>query len=172
MKARTHFYHGNGTPAAKPYHYKESGLTNVYLMNGYTLETYDGEEYVSIENVEGLWKAIGLNLITSQKTLSPREIRFLRTQMGRTQAELAQLLRVDDQTIARWEKGLSRMPGPADVALRMLFLGSPVAQPEGRKVLVRVIELVLELVEKDEPADERIVFSQHGENWERELAAI
>lgn len=168
MKEPKLFFHASAKPAGQPYHYKECGLTNVYLMNGYTMEKYDGEEYVSVDNVEALWKAIGLNLVTSQKMLLPTEVRFLRNQMTMTQAELAHLLRVDDQTVARWEKGLSKVPGPADVALRMLFLAAPVAQPEGKKVLTRFIELVDQLVETDAPTDDRVLFAQNGEKWERE----
>jgi putative transcriptional regulator len=75
----------------------------LYLLNGFNLEQYDGEDYVSIDHVESLWNAIGLHLVQCRKVLSPKELRFLRAQMGYTQSELAGLLRVDDQTIARWE---------------------------------------------------------------------
>jgi DNA-binding transcriptional regulator YiaG len=115
---REHFFCGEDAPAPKPYHYKECGLDNIYLMNGYLIEDVDGEEYVSVDSVDELWKAIGLNLVTSQKILSPKEVRFLRSQMEKTQSEVASLLRVDDQTVARWEKGKVRLSGTADIALR------------------------------------------------------
>src|SRR5260370_24035855 len=105
------FVHGRRDHAATPYHYKECGLDNIYLMNGFSIEEVDGENYVSIENVDALWKVIGLNLVTKQKTFSPSEIRFLRGQMDLTQAELASYLRVDDQTVARWEKSKCSLPG-------------------------------------------------------------
>ena len=98
------FYIGGSAPAPKPYHYKECGLDNIYLGSGFSLEEADGDQYVSIINVDGLWKSIGLMLVTRKKTLSPKEIRFLRMQMDKTQSEIARLLRVDDQTVARWEK--------------------------------------------------------------------
>ena len=41
------------------YHYTESGLSNVYLKNGFTVEEVDGESYSSIIG-DALW-CIGAN---------------------------------------------------------------------------------------------------------------
>src|SRR5262245_6300118 len=84
-----HFSIGNVAHAAKPYHYKECGLDNIYLRNGYSVEEADGDKHVSIKNVDGLWKAIGLKLCTSSKSLSAKEFKFLRRVMGKSQLELA-----------------------------------------------------------------------------------
>ena len=40
------------------YHYTESGLSNVYLKNGFTVEEVDGESYSSIDDIDGLHQAI------------------------------------------------------------------------------------------------------------------
>ena len=135
------FIHGGQALADRPYHYKECGLDDVYLANGFVLEEYDGETFVSVENVDGLWKAIGLYLVTTRKVFSPKEIRFLRRKMALTQVELARKLRVEEQTIARWEKGKVRLPGPADLYLRVLYLTSSVAQPEGKEIFDQWAEL-------------------------------
>jgi DNA-binding transcriptional regulator YiaG len=134
----------------QPLHYTACGLDNVYLLSGFKRETIDGEEYVTIEDMDGLWKAIGLHLVTTRKALVPKEIRFLRQHMKMTQAELGARLRVVDQTVARWEKDQCDLPGPADMMLRVLFLGSPVAQPEGNELLREIIKLLDELQERDE----------------------
>jgi DNA-binding transcriptional regulator YiaG len=160
------FYIGDDAPASKPYLYKECGLDNIYLMNGFSIEKIDGEETVSIHNVEGLWKEIGLSLVMYKKTLSPKEIRFLRSQMQMTQSDLARLLRVDDQTVARWEKKKSKIPGPADLGLRMLFLNSEVAQPEGNEILTKLQDTISKLVEADSPLAEQMEFWRHDDVWE------
>ena len=160
------FTHGDSVEASKPYHYTECGLDNIFLLGGVDVHWLDGEQYVSITNVEGLWKAIGLNLVANRKTFSPQEIRFIRLQMDKTQAELASLLRVDDQTVARWEKKKCKIPGPADLALRFLFLACPVAQPEGGQVLSRLHEAVEELVGTDSPLSDEMHFISHDRNWE------
>jgi DNA-binding transcriptional regulator YiaG len=160
------FVHNGKGLAPKPYHYKECGLDNVFLANGYELEECDGEMYVSVENVDGLWKAVGLHLVTTRKVFSPKEIRFLRRQMDYTQVELARKLRVDEQTVARWEKAKAKLPGPADLSLRTLYLSSDVAQPEGREILQGWIELVEDLIEQDEPTDTSAIFAPGAHGWE------
>ncbi len=159
MAKRTHFSRG-GNPAPKPYHYKECGLSNIYLIDGFDLDVVDGDEYVSIQDVDGLWKAIGMYLIRRKKVLLPKEIRYLRRQMNYTQSELAGFLRVDDQTVARWEKGKAKLSGPADIALRALFLVSDVAKPEGPEILAEWLRFLKdELLNQDEPLKECVGFS-------------
>ncbi|WP_454917093.1 helix-turn-helix domain-containing protein [Xanthobacter sediminis] len=160
-----HFYIDGQGDAAEPYHYTECGLDNIYLANGFRKETYDGEEYVSIENVDGLWKAIGFSLLRRSNLLEPKEIRFLRRHIGMTQAELAQMLRVDAQTVARWEKGQTEIQGPADMAIRVLMLASSVMQPEGGEVLSHMAEFMQKLTSKDAEVPGRAVFSQEGNVW-------
>jgi DNA-binding transcriptional regulator YiaG len=155
-----------------PLHYTACGLDDVYLLNGFKRETIDGEEYVSIEDLDDLWKAIGLHLVTTRKMLAPKEIRFLRQHMDMTQAELGARLRVSDQTVARWEKDHCDLSGPAEVMLRVLFLGSPVAQPEGNELLREIIKLLDELQRRDESKRKADVFEHEDEQWqdsEREL---
>lgn len=168
MTIQTLFHGADNHIESTPYHYRECGLDNIYLMNGFSLENCDGDEYVSIRNIEELWKAIGLNLITSQKDLSPKEIRFLRRQMRYTQSELANRLRVTDQTVARWEKDTCKMPGPADLVLRVLFLSSEIAQPQGKEILSTWLDLVMDLVEQDAPTKGEILFMCGGKGWERD----
>jgi DNA-binding transcriptional regulator YiaG len=141
-------------------------LDDVYLFNGFKVETIDGEGYVTIEDLDGLWKAIGLHLVTTRKALAPKEIKFLRHHMNLTQAELASQMRVTDQTVARWEKGVTELSGPADMMLRALFLGSEIAQPEGSAHITKIIELWEELVKKDEPEAKPAMF-EHGRKWKQ-----
>jgi len=139
-------------------HYKACGLDDVYLVNGFTREMVDGEEYITIADLDGLWKAIGLCLVSERKVLAPKELRFLREHMRMTQAELAAKIRVSDQSVARWEKGAVRVPGPADVLIRLLFLASDIAQPEGERVLDGINALLDGIVAYDEDVPNQVVF--------------
>src|SRR5262249_23089815 len=142
-----------GKTADKPLHYTQCGLDDVFLVNGFTREEVDGEEYITIQDIDGLWAAIGLHLVMTKKVLAPKEIRFLREHMDYTQAELGKLMRVSDQTVARWEKGTTdAFQGPADSLLRVLFLNSEIAQPEGRRILQKtgVTKMIREIIETDE----------------------
>lgn len=166
-----HFHVNGHKMASNPYHYTECGLDNIYLANGFHREVFDGEEYISIDNVDGLWKAIGFSLVCLPRILEPKEIKFLRQQMGKTQAELAQLLRVDTQTVARWEKGKSEMPGPADIAIRFLMLGSPVMQPEGSEVLEKVKDFMQSITDRDDDTTDCTTFTQANGGWHQQMMA-
>ena len=161
----TKFSIRNAADAPKPYHYTACGLDNIFLTNGYTLEKRDGKEYASIKNIDGLWKAIGLKLCLESKNLSPKEFRFLRRLLSKTQAELATDLRVSDQTVARWEKGETDPDGPADFSIRMHFLLSRQAQPEGGKHAERMLDVIKELIEQDELKAPRITLTQRKDGW-------
>ena len=166
---------GKASDAPQPYHYKECGLDNIFLANGFDIETVDNEDYVSIHNVDGLWKAIGINIVADRKAFTPQEVRFLRRQMNLSQAELAAMLRVEDQTVARWEKKQCKMPGPADLALRFLFLSSPVAQPQGAKILSHFHDEINRIVKTDDTDDVgSFVFSipRKKDAWEGRLAHV
>jgi DNA-binding transcriptional regulator YiaG len=154
-------------PEHEPLHYTACGLDDVYLVNGFTRERIDGDDTITIEDMDGLWKAIGLALITTRKALEPKDVRYLRGHMDLTQAELSAKLRVSDQTVARWEKGEVPISGPADVLLRVLFLACERAQPQGSKMLEHLMRVLEDLRERDEPEQHRITF-RHKKKWEPE----
>ena len=108
------------------YQYKECGLSNIFLTNGFVVEQSSRGETVSIENVEGLHRAIGEWLTRDKKFLDGREARFLRLEMGLSQASLAMLLGKDEQSIARWEKKRldksEQIPPDSERMIRFLYL--------------------------------------------------
>lgn len=105
------------------YHYRESGLPNVYLTNGYREVVTAYGRSVAIEDVEVLHAAIATTLVIERQHLTGREVRFIRKFLNLTQAQLANLLGVEEQSVRRWEK-LSRVPKAADHSVRLIFLDS------------------------------------------------
>lgn len=89
----------------KSYHYTLSGLHNVYLINGFTEHSTPYGKGISIDNIEDLHKAIARDLIYAQRRLQPEEYRFLRKEMGCSQGSFGLTIGVNEQTIARIEKG-------------------------------------------------------------------
>jgi DNA-binding transcriptional regulator YiaG len=105
------------------YHYRESGLPNIYLSGGCReVQTAYGPSIV-IEDVEGLHYAIAVMLVNERPHLTGPEVRFIRRYLEKTQAELGTLLGVEEQSVRRWER-LARVPKPADHAVRLLFLNA------------------------------------------------
>jgi putative transcriptional regulator len=103
------------------YHYRECGLDNVYLANGFHCVDRPSGREVTIENIDALHEAIGKALIDNKKDLSGKEIRFLRQEMLMPQAFLAKLLDVAEQTVHRWEAGKTDIPKPAETLIRVLY---------------------------------------------------
>jgi len=102
------------------YHYTESGLDTVFIEG--LVPTIDemGEEVIQIPHVIGLHKCIAHALLNQAGGLKSKDIRFLRSELGMTQAELAKVIHKDSQTIGRWERGESPIDETAEVVLRLL----------------------------------------------------
>ncbi|HHH1494372.1 TPA: helix-turn-helix domain-containing protein [Yersinia enterocolitica] len=143
------------------YHYTESGLTTVWLANGYHYDVINGELFTSIDDVDGLHRLIGKILVNRCKPLVADEIRFIRVEMNMSQKVLATLLGVDIQTVARWEKGQTSLPRTADVALRALYAES-IDETSDVGHLLRI--LVDSQVQK---SMEKLVFEERGHVWQR-----
>ena len=104
------------------YHYRECGLDNIYLVNGFELVETPRGQGALIKDVPGLHRAIGQMLVREKKALSGREFRFLRHELNLTQQSLAAIMRVDTQTVARWEKrGTEEVDGPASSLIRVMY---------------------------------------------------
>ncbi|KAA8731011.1 helix-turn-helix domain-containing protein [Acinetobacter qingfengensis] len=104
------------------YHYEECGLSNVWLLDGYTIENDDDYgETVSIASVYDLHKTIGLFLITQSPELYGEQIRFLRKELNLSQKNLAGLLGVGETSVRSWEADRGRIGSPTDRLLRALY---------------------------------------------------
>jgi DNA-binding transcriptional regulator YiaG len=103
------------------YHYTEGGLDKVYLADGYEFVETPAGMTVRIKDIDGLHEAIGRTLACEKKNLSGKEIKFLRHEMLMSQAVLAKLLEVGEQTVHRWEKGKAEIPKPAETLVRFLY---------------------------------------------------
>jgi len=123
----------------KLFHYRMSGLDGIYLTDGFDVVTSHRGEGIVFHDLPGLHRAIGRHLVKNRKKLLGKEIRFLRKDMDRTQAELAQLLSVTGQQVARWEKGQSAMPGAADAMMRLLY-AEHIGEPMKPSTVLRVID--------------------------------
>jgi putative transcriptional regulator len=135
MNDRVEFFIGGRERLAEAYQYFASGLDNVFLANGVSIEETPYGPMVTIENLNGLHRAIGLHIVEKAAPLTGAEFRFLRKQMNRTQRDMAAVMKISDQTIANYEKGKSEL-GPADPLMRLTYL-LDIVPDETRAKLVR-----------------------------------
>lgn len=106
----------------KPYHYAESGLDNVYLYNISIIQDVAGEETICIPHINQLHEVIATALLNKKGELTAKEVRFLRTNALLSQAELAQLIGKDGQTVGRWERGECPLDKSMDMLVRIAIL--------------------------------------------------
>jgi putative transcriptional regulator len=148
------------------YHYTESGLDNVWLVGeGVKFVTLPGgRKEVRISDVEGLHREICRLLIEEKKSLTGKEFRFLRQELLLSQATLAKLLEVAEQTIHRWESGKSDIPRTADALVRMLY-----CQQFDSKCKVNVKERLEKLADLEDAADSELIGKNSSKGWQLQL---
>lgn len=102
------------------YRYTMCGLDYIHLRNGYRVRNTDYGTGVSIERADELDRMIAWTVIFSHSRLRGQEVRFFRSLIDCSQAELAAEMGVKRITVARWESGThTPIPGPADRLLRV-----------------------------------------------------
>lgn len=104
------------------YNYNECGLDNVILKDLDALINNAGDQVVRIPAINALHKVLLEAVAVKEGGLNGKEIRFIRTELGLTQSELAKLLGKDGQTIGRWERGENPIEQSADTLVRIMAI--------------------------------------------------
>ncbi len=104
----------------KRYRYTECGLDNVFIEGIEAGVDDDGDEVLYIPAVNALHKTIARGIVESESGVTGQELRFLRTMMGLTQAELAKHVHHDAQSVARWEKNRTPIQPASEIVIRLL----------------------------------------------------
>lgn len=124
------------------YHFTDSGLDNVFLVNGFNEKETPYGRAVSIEDMEGLHKAIGRWLVNLPKPLNGAELRFLRHELDLSQNKLGRLMGKSEQSIARWEKARDKPIDPiADRLIRIIYSEYVDGNGPARDMIERLAEL-------------------------------
>jgi DNA-binding transcriptional regulator YiaG len=138
------------------YHYTEAGLQNVWLANGYHVKKTKYGEAVSIEDAEGLHRAIGRHL-AQKRYLTGAEFRFLRKELDLSQRRVADLVGTSEQTVALWEKR-GKIPETADRIFRAIYLETV----DGN---VKIKEFVEGIADLDRKVEEKMIFQDTEKGW-------
>lgn len=147
------------------YHYKDSGLDNVWLIDGYTIRPTPYGEAVAVEDVEGLNRTIAGLLIKKQGPLTGKEFKFLRKALKMSQRALGEVIGAEEQTIARWEREITPVPETPDRFLRATY----VEYTEGKPAIRALVERLNAL---DEQEFIQMLFARDGAAWKGEKKVI
>jgi DNA-binding transcriptional regulator YiaG len=140
------------------YHYRESGLDNVWLVNGYEKHRTPEGPAVSFKDIDLLHQTIARALIAKSARLTAQEFRFLRTELDLSQKALGDIIGASEQAIARWERGVTVVPLAEDRLLRALYR-------EHAEGSARIRELVKHLGALDEREHQRLKLRHSRQAW-------
>lgn len=141
------------------FHYTSCGLRNVWLKNGFVEKVTAYGKAISIHNIEGLHRAIGLYLAGNKPRLSGAEVRFLRKELDMSQAHLAQVLGVAETSVRGWEKHRTQITKPAERILRLLYREHVSGDGTVRELVERLSEINRDAYKKE------IKLEETGVGW-------
>ena len=105
---------------ADDYNYTECGLDNVIIEGLEPVVDDDDDLVYTIPNIAGLHRVIAQGIVMHEKGISGKELRFLRSEMGLTQAELAKAVHREPLAVGRWERGEIEIDSNAEALVRLL----------------------------------------------------
>lgn len=139
------------------YHYKMSGLDNVYLKGGVTeyICPKCGMRSTTIKNLFGLHKLIATTLVVAKRRLTGGELRFLREYLGYSADDLASLVEYNEDHIRKIESGTMTPKGPYEMFLRVEVMRNAKAPDYDLR----------ELAERKEYSLEELRFVNKDKEW-------
>jgi DNA-binding transcriptional regulator YiaG len=156
--------HHTATPA-KPYHFLDSGLPNVYLIGvKYWTCAKCRAQSADIPAPEQLMNVIGESVVMKPGILTGQEIRFLRKRAGKKAAEFAALINKTPEHFSKLETGALPLQEPTDKLIRLTY---GLLSRDGEllaRISPRVEEWLNSIVPGKKPP-ERIQIKKAGKFW-------
>lgn len=142
------------------YDYFESGLDNVFLLGGFEWHETDYGSGVTINDPEGLNKAIIRMIIGNPQRITGQQFRFLRGALDMSQRQIGDTLNENTQNIKRWEKARDdAIPsGSADRLLRIIV-------KENVDGVSSAVTFIQDLNQLDDIEANKIYFDIIGDTW-------
>ena len=142
------------------YHYRECGLENIWLLNGYELHNTDYGSGVSFQDPEGLDAAIALSLTEKPARLSGKEFRFLRIMLDMSQKGVGEYFGKDAQTVALWEKR-DTINEDVDFLIRHIYRQAAIDKS------VSYVDMVNRLNHLDRQENLQMAFQKTIQGWDK-----
>lgn len=150
---------------AKPYHFLDSGLRNVYLIGvKYWTCTKCGSFSAEIPAPEQLMNVIAESVVMKPGLLTGAEIRFLRKRVGKKAADFAALINKTPEHYSKLETGALPLQEPTDKLIRLTYG----LLSRDKNLLLRIspaAEDWLKAIDPDKKPPERIRIRKSGKSW-------
>ena len=151
--------------SAKPYHFLDSGLPNVYLIGiKYWICSKCGAQSAEIPAPERLMNVIAESLVMKAGMLSGAEVRFLRKRAGKKAADFAALINKTPEHFSKLETGSLPLNEPTDKLIRLTY-----GMLNGDKELLTLISANVEewrkAIHLGKKPPEKIRIKKAGGSW-------
>jgi len=134
-----------------------TGLPDVYLKNGFTVEGEGDEQLIAYTDLDGLYVALADVIARRAAPLVGVEFKFLRRRLGLSQEQAGAMVEKTNQAIAKWEKGQATVPLADGNMMRLAWLCK-----HGRRDLARVVD---RMVRANDALRGSYVFAHDGKKW-------
>jgi DNA-binding transcriptional regulator YiaG len=152
------------TPA-KPYHFLDSGLSNVYLIGiKYWVCGKCGAQSAEIPAPEQLMNIIGESVVMKPGMLTGEEIKFLRKRVGKKSADFAVLINKTPEHFSKLETGALPLHEPTDKLIRLTY-GLLMRDSELFERISAKVEEWLISINPGKKSPERIQIKKAGKSW-------
>ncbi len=143
------------------YHYKISGLDDVYLKGGVTESICSkcGARSTKIKNIVGLHNAIASSLALARRRLTGKELRFLREQMAFSAEDLSQIVEYNEDYLRKIENGSQTPKATYEMFLRVAVLQGLKAPDYN----------LMDLAQREYKI-QKLQFVNHDKHWEPQAA--
>jgi DNA-binding transcriptional regulator YiaG len=110
------------TPDAR-YHFRDSGLPNVYLagIRYFVCGVCKKIVKVEIPAIEELMGAIASAIVTKTSPMAGVEVQFLRKRLGIKATDFAAMIDASPEQLSRWENGHNALSGSMDRYIRIAY---------------------------------------------------
>ena len=152
--------------ADRPFHFLDSGLSNVYLVGIRYFVCECGSIVAEVPAIKQLMRLLARDLIESPKPLSGEEVRFLRKRLGKKATEYCKFLGLEPETLSRIENGKQPISSATEKLARLSY--AILSEEPGLHDHARAI--FQSMLEEFKPAKEKIVLEIRGDNEWREAA--
>jgi DNA-binding transcriptional regulator YiaG len=151
--------------AAKPYHFLDSGLPNVYLIGvKYWVCGKCGAQSAEIPAPEQLMNVIGESVVMKPGMLTGEEIKFLRKRVGKKAADFAALINKTPEHFSKLETGALPLQEPTDKLIRLTY-GLLMRDSELFERISSKVEEWLSSIDPGKKSPKRIQITKAGKSW-------
>jgi transcriptional regulator with XRE-family HTH domain len=155
--------------AEQPFHFTDSGLSNVYLVGIKYFTCECGRVTAEIPAVKHLLELIARDLVEKPEALIGEQVRFLRKRLGKKAKDFAKEVGIEPETLSRIENGHLSVGQQTDMLIRFDYVLSADSKlVEERR---RALRELLNSWKEAPPEPTKIIVTVKDNEWQAEKAA-